>query len=119
MRREVRTMLVPQRRRLLVASTRIALVVGVLISSAGCAAAADQFAESEEPMTTLPVPANIPPFPLPDGIPVVPLPDAVPRVEMPNDIPRVQAPAEVPRAQLPADIPRVPLPSAIPPIVFP
>lgn len=117
--REVDDMSITARRCTYVAVARVVLVAGVLASSAGCAADDDWSAAPENPVTTLPVPPNIPPFPLPDAIPAVPLPDAVPTVEMPNDIPRVQAPADVPKVQLPGDIPRVPLPSAIPPIVFP
>lgn len=94
-------MWIAKRRSTYLAAARVALAVGVLTSGAGCAADEGRFAAPEDPMTTLPVPANIPPFPLPD------------------DIPRVQAPADVPKVQLPADIPEVPLPSAIPPIVFP
>ncbi|WP_232006112.1 hypothetical protein [Mycobacterium sp. 852013-50091_SCH5140682] len=101
---------------------RVALFIAMSAIPAmvvGCAAESRQPAALDDVETTLPVPANIPPFPFPSDLPPVPLPSAVPNVQMPADVPTVEMPADVPHIEMPADIPDVPLPSAIPPITFP
>lgn len=100
---------------------RVAVLVSMVVMLAtvvGCDVESGRLAGPEDELTTLPVPANIPPVPLPSDIPPVPLPSAVPNVHMPSEIPRVELPAEVPPVGLPAEIPQVPLPSAIPPLPF-
>lgn len=54
---------------------------------AGCGTDASR-PVADDPVTTLPVPSNIPPFPMPSDIPTVPLPSAVPTVQLPSEIPR-------------------------------
>ncbi len=93
--------------------------LAALTMTIGCAPQGTYPAAPENPVTTLPIPPNLPPAPLPSDIPPVPLPSDIPRVQLPNDIPRVQLPSDIPRVELPADIPPVPLPSDIPPIRFP
>jgi len=91
-------------------------MVAMLAVVVGCDAQSGQSAAYDDPVTTLPVPANMPPFPLPSDIPPVPLPSAVPNVQMPSAIPRVEIPSEVPHVELPAEIPQVPLPAPPPPL---
>ncbi len=93
--------------------------LAALTMTIGCAPQETQLAAPENPVTTLPIPPNLPPAALPSDIPPVPLPSDIPHVQLPNDIPRVQLPSDIPRVELPADIPPVPLPSDIPPIPFP
>ncbi len=87
------------------------LLMSAATLAAGCCGAPGRPVASDDPVSTLPVPANMPPFPYPSDVPPVPLPSAVPTVQLPSDIPRVPLPADVPAA-----IPRIQLPSAVPPI---
>lgn len=101
---------------------RVALLPPLMAAAmlvAGCSGTLGRPVASDDPVTTLPVPANMPPFPYPSDVPPVPLPSSVPNVELPSDIPRSQLPADVPQIELPAAIPQIQLPSAIPPIPFP
>ena len=96
----------------------LAAALVTLIMTTGCTARSSQPAAPQNPITTLPIPSNIPPIPLPSDIPPVPLPSDIPNVQLPNEIPRVQLPSDIPHVELPAEIPRVQLPSDIPPIPF-
>src|SRR6478736_2933043 len=77
----------------------LAAALVILIMTTGCTARSSQLAAPQNPITTLPIPSNIPPIPLPSDIP---------SVQLPSDIPHVELPAEIPRVQLPSDIPPIP-----------
>src|SRR6478752_3002199 len=74
----------------------LAAALVILIMTTGCTARSSQLAAPQNPITTLPIPSNIPPIPLPSDIPSVPLPSDIPHVQLPNEIPRVQLPSDIP-----------------------
>lgn len=101
-------------------AAQLAYLVPVLaVVAAGCGVGATRPTASDDAVTLLPVPSNVPPVPLPSDIPQVPLPGAIPNVQLPNEIPRAQLPADLPHVELPAAIPQIELPSAVPPLPFP
>lgn len=99
-------------------SAVLPLGVGLLAAVVGCGGP-EMPTASDDVVTTLPIPANIPATPLPSDVPPIELPSAVPEVQLPSDVPEVGLPSDVPRVGLPAEIPDIPLPSSIPLITCP